>query len=382
MRQLTNTPDSFTRGHPLLIFSCRNAQSGAWYVQKCKQLVRLAEKFLDLRLLLLHIPFSDDKCNREICAMQNGRVLAHDLSVVHPRDPLALNICGKSGCILLNSRGEVLSLDNDIARLEACLNKNPEPAKAYCIKGYVEGMSEGIAELVTVTREGPVVVDTASLRDGYFDFYGEAAYPKYCNIGIRGTLYPVAFFLEKGIIDVNIEAIPAYYEGKKVKTLEGNVYGSPLFHRYFRFIEINDDGDIEAWIRKHPKDFASFYRIYALADKRSADVIERWLGCLDASFSVYPEYGEIVRLISSRKNISVGSVAPDFVLPDSKGEQIALNTFRGKYVLLDFWASWCGPCRAEIPYLKELWERYHSLGFEIVSVSIDFTEKVWRRALG
>ncbi len=94
-------------------------------------------------------------------------------------------------------------------------------------------------------------------------------------------------------------------------------------------------------------------------------------------------YGkEMQRLVSKLKAVEVGTIAPDFTLADSTGnKKHSLSEFRGKYVLVDFWASWCGPCKAEIPYLKTAYTNFHSKGFEIVSVSLDSKKDAWLAAL-
>src|ERR1700760_4114936 len=63
--------------------------------------------------------------------------------------------------------------------------------------------------------------------------------------------------------------------------------------------------------------------------------------------------------------------AADFTLPTPAGENIRLSSLRGQYVLVDFWASWCMPCRAEIPHLKDLYAQYQGKGLEILSISVD-----------
>jgi thiol-disulfide isomerase/thioredoxin len=60
---------------------------------------------------------------------------------------------------------------------------------------------------------------------------------------------------------------------------------------------------------------------------------------------------------------------------------VSPEDYKGKIVVIDFWASWCGPCRNEIPHLKEVYEKYHPQGVEILSVSIDKKEAAWRKAL-
>ncbi len=87
------------------------------------------------------------------------------------------------------------------------------------------------------------------------------------------------------------------------------------------------------------------------------------------------------RRIQSEK-LAVGAIAPDFsyATPDGDGE-LGPKDFKGKYLLIDFWASWCGPCLKAIPELKEVYAKYKDKGFEILSVSIDGKEADWKKAL-
>ena len=81
------------------------------------------------------------------------------------------------------------------------------------------------------------------------------------------------------------------------------------------------------------------------------------------------------------KSIQPGAVAPDFTLETIGGEEFVLSSLRGKYVVLDFWASWCGPCRGSIPGIKKVYEQYKEKGVEIVGVSCDRTAEPWRKAV-
>jgi len=95
-----------------------------------------------------------------------------------------------------------------------------------------------------------------------------------------------------------------------------------------------------------------------------------------AAFTMMPADTVVVNL-----NLVVGKVLPEFTLQAPDGKAIKLSSVKGRVVLIDFWASWCMPCRASIPHLKELYQKYHASGFEIVSVSIDQNSKAWKNAM-
>ncbi|CAA9201067.1 Thiol-disulfide oxidoreductase ResA [Flavobacterium bizetiae] len=82
------------------------------------------------------------------------------------------------------------------------------------------------------------------------------------------------------------------------------------------------------------------------------------------------------------KQSKVGSIAPAFTLKDITGQTVSLSDFKEKkYVLIDFWASWCAPCLEELPYIKELYKKYHQQEFEIISVTQDQKADLWKNAI-
>jgi peroxiredoxin len=85
--------------------------------------------------------------------------------------------------------------------------------------------------------------------------------------------------------------------------------------------------------------------------------------------------------IDNANKVRAGSIAPDFLQPDTAGVAVALSGFKGKYVLLDFWASWCHPCRAENPNLVKAYEKYKDSNFTILSVSMDGNKASWLKAV-
>nr|WP_295929389.1 TlpA disulfide reductase family protein [uncultured Dyadobacter sp.] len=79
--------------------------------------------------------------------------------------------------------------------------------------------------------------------------------------------------------------------------------------------------------------------------------------------------------------VAVGEQAPDFTLNSPEGKPVALSSLRGKYILIDFWASWCGPCRMENPNVVRMYDKFKDKGFDIYGVSLDDNEKAWKTAI-
>jgi thiol-disulfide isomerase/thioredoxin len=98
----------------------------------------------------------------------------------------------------------------------------------------------------------------------------------------------------------------------------------------------------------------------------------------------YPNYDltrQLVNKVNATKRIAIGAIAPGFVSTDTAGKQIDLKGYRGKYTFVEFWASWCAPCREESPTLVRLYNEYKHKGFTILSVSIDKNTTQWRNAI-
>ncbi|MFW5706323.1 MAG: TlpA family protein disulfide reductase [Bacteroidota bacterium] len=83
----------------------------------------------------------------------------------------------------------------------------------------------------------------------------------------------------------------------------------------------------------------------------------------------------------NEENLAIGKTAPDITLPDPEGNLISLSSFEGNLVLIDFWASWCPPCRKANRLLRNLYDKYNSAGFEIYAISLDRTQEKWTNAI-
>lgn len=135
------------------------------------------------------------------------------------------------------------------------------------------------------------------------------------------------------------------------------------------------------YLQKHPNSYLNPYWLIFYSKKLRLDTLEFYYDNFSPKVknSLYGrQFEEKIRLTKEAAN---NARAPDFQLVDVLGKKISLENFRGKYVLLDFWASWCAPCRELHPDLINLHKKYYKEDFEIIGVSIDENRNAWKSAI-
>ncbi|MGO4290000.1 redoxin domain-containing protein [Chitinophaga sp. RAB17] len=136
------------------------------------------------------------------------------------------------------------------------------------------------------------------------------------------------------------------------------------------------------FIREHHNAFLSLYLMRFEVGSMSLDSAKYYFNSLSKTLQRSKDGQKIAKEIKQLEEGSPGSMAFNFSKKDINGQPLNLADFRGKYVLLDFWASWCVPCRAGNPHLLELYKQYKDKGFEIISISDDDrNHDAWRKAV-
>jgi thiol-disulfide isomerase/thioredoxin len=138
---------------------------------------------------------------------------------------------------------------------------------------------------------------------------------------------------------------------------------------------------LKAQMEKQPASLAWIFFQDKLDMTNDFDIIDKTDA---ATFKAYPENMFVKQRhqqVNVERKTAIGALAPDIALMDPEGNIRKLSSLRGKIVLIDFWASWCGPCRKENPNVVAVYQKYHDKGFEIFSVSLDKDRESWLKAI-
>lgn len=274
--------------------------------------------------------------------------------------------------------------------LGACQSQ-PQSQSGYCtVKGNIKGVRNGTKLELQDEYDSFKVIETVRVKDGAYEFHPCVAGPTHVYLYIKNGLQLKDFILEPGTIVADVDATDEDDYAVCATGTPSNDFLSKIDSLY-------DNGDKEAFLALRDEvlnaDETGILGLY-LAGRGGTPACKglRALEHLSPDFASMPYVAALREELARRAKTEPapeGSETPncfiDMEFPDANGNLISLSSVvndpANRYVLLDFWATWCSPCRESIPVLKDLYAKYHEMGLEIYSVSEDVNEKNWKSFL-
>ena len=295
-------------------------------------------------------------------------------------------------------------------------------AQNYVIEGTAQGMDGQKAYIGEAKSSKDIrMLDSVEIKDGTFRMEGKLSEIKQLSLFIGKQKQN--FLLDENPVRADYVMQESEFAGKTVRTPKIKITGdcdqelltdmnNAIAQEMFSMLAISFMGkgkDVNAPENKQLAD--SIATIYTTAKARTKQVFDSIIDHYPDSYvggiilrDIYSKElsademqarydalsqrvkasnigKDLAEVIKSMRAVGVGSMAPDFTLNDPDGHPVKLSSLRGKCVLIDFWASWCGPCLREAPNVKRVYDKYHDKGFEVLSVSIDENKKAWVNAI-
>ena len=300
----------------------------------------------------------------------------------------------------------------------------------YVLKGEFKGAGNGRAVLLMSSEGQRVISDTVEMKGGKFVFEGEVPDAGWATVvvepeGKEGVRMMLALensriemrgdwnnlgmdeneelaVLGMQIIGSKNQDVYEQVEGqyKAVKELPEFTKFAEILEKVLETPEILEDitfyweykKGYDVWIARVKKEQLKImaanpsvemvaYELGYMKDNMTLEQLEQIFGQFDVKVQ-QSKWGKAIReSIELRQRIEPGRLAPEFTLARRDSSLVSLADYRGKVVVLDFWASWCRPCRASFPWVREFYEEYREKGVEIIGVSIDENKASWEKAL-
>jgi len=254
-------------------------------------------------------------------------------------------------------------------------------------------------------------LDTSFVQNGEFSFTGKLDSPTrlYLDLNKNGQL---GLFMGNDIVNIAVNdanianakvtgsKTHSEYESyqkaiepfeKKKTLLDNEYYDAQQSNDINALNRINDLYDetvtdeqevIKKWVNEHPESVIS---VVAIREQLIYNLDYQELNSLLNTLSPKVIANPLGQYLVQRKDVlakvAIGKPAPDFTLNDTNGKPLSLSSLKGNPILIDFWASWCPPCRKENPHVVKLYNEYKSKGFQILGVSLDNNEAKWKKAI-
>ena len=284
--------------------------------------------------------------------------------------------------------------------------------EGFVIKGQIKGKESGEVKLMKYADGKWVTEDSSKIEKEKFVLKGKTDLPELRLISMGPQAVVAQFFAENGSLTVNANAdslnktvvkgsksndeymvltkemmnISKETQGLQQKYSEamqsGNEEGMKKAQIDYEAMMGNQKVYAKNFIREHPKSTVSpLIALMQFSQGMTAHDVDTLVKFLDPSVQASVYVFELKKLADKMRITDVGAIAPEISLNTPEGTPFALSSLRGKIVMIDFWASWCKPCRAENPNIVALYNQYKSKGLEIMGVSLDREKEAWVKAI-